>query len=162
MIRPSLTDTLCTECGLCCDGSLFSDVELSGAREISGLEALGVNIEDGDATAAALLLQPCSALQAKRCSIYAHRPKCCRTFECRLLQDVQSGKVTIEHARQTIAAVTWELRRFRELLGPSHSDLPVKEQYLEVMDSIVEQEKATELMRRLDILEHLIKTTFLE
>jgi Fe-S-cluster containining protein len=158
----SLTDALCTECGLCCDGSLFSDVELSGAKEISGLEALGVNIEDGDLSAAALLLQPCSALQSRRCSIYAHRPKCCRTFECRLLKDVQRGAMSCENARQTIAAVTRELRTFRELLGPNHSDLPLKEQYLEVIDSIAERKKATELMRRMRILEETIKNTFLE
>ena len=37
----SLTDTLCTKCGLCCDGTLFADVELSSSAEVTGLEILG-------------------------------------------------------------------------------------------------------------------------
>ena len=28
-----LTDTLCTRCGLCCDGTLLGDVELTGPAE---------------------------------------------------------------------------------------------------------------------------------
>ena len=158
----NLTDFLCTECGLCCDGSLFSDVELSSAKEISGLEVLGLNVEDGDGSAPGLLLQPCNARVGKRCGIYQHRPKCCRTFECRLLKDVRSGSIGAANARQTIATVTSELGGLRDLLGPNHSDLPLKEQYLEVIDSLEERENATELMRRMRTLEQTIKKTFIE
>ena len=35
-----LTDTLCTRCGLCCDGSLFADVELASPVEAAGLEVM--------------------------------------------------------------------------------------------------------------------------
>ena len=45
---PSLTDTLCTRCALCCEGSLFADVELSGPKEAAGLEIVGLKIEDDD------------------------------------------------------------------------------------------------------------------
>src|SRR2546421_8471618 len=79
---PSLTDIMCTRCGLCCDGSLFADVELAGADESSALETLGLDVDDaGDDNEGALLLLPCGALKGKRCSIYPHRPDCCRTFE---------------------------------------------------------------------------------
>ena len=87
-MEPSLTDTLCTRCGLCCDGSLFADVELAGRAEATRLEVMGLEIEDDD-TAGGLLLLPCGALRGRLCSIYPHRPECCRTFECRLLQDVR-------------------------------------------------------------------------
>src|SRR5690242_4738886 len=64
----SLTDTLCTRCGLCCDGTLFADVELSGRREATKLEVLGLRIdEDADRP---LLLQPCAALRNRRCTVY--------------------------------------------------------------------------------------------
>ena len=89
-MKPSLTDTLCTRCGLCCDGSLFGDVELVGPGEATRLEIMGLEIDDNQADGD-LLLQPCAALQGRRCGIYAHRPKCCRSFECRLLEDVRSG-----------------------------------------------------------------------
>jgi hypothetical protein len=41
-MKPSLTDTLCTRCGLCCDGSLFADVELASGGEASALEVMGL------------------------------------------------------------------------------------------------------------------------
>jgi hypothetical protein len=108
---PSLTDTLCTRCGLCCDGSLFADVELAGRIETTGLEVLGLEIDD-DADGA-LLLQPCLALRGTRCGIYALRPECCRTFECRLLQEVRRGTVGVERARARIASARKRIRRAR-------------------------------------------------
>ena len=89
---------LCTRCGLCCNGSFFADVELSGPREAMPLEALGLEIEDDN-----LLIQPCGALKGTRCSIYSHRPKCCRTFECLLLQRVRRGEVSVPIALQSIS-----------------------------------------------------------
>jgi hypothetical protein len=82
-----LTGALCTRCGLCCDGTLFADVELSSRAEPTQLEGPGLEIESD--VEAPLLVQPCAALRGRRCSIYAHRPGCCRTFECKLLQDLQ-------------------------------------------------------------------------
>ena len=90
-MKLSLTDILCTKCGLCCDGSLFADVELANRDEASALEVMGLDIEDDDEVDGELLLQPCAALKRKRCSIYPYRPNCCRTFECRLLQKVKRG-----------------------------------------------------------------------
>jgi hypothetical protein len=105
----SLTDTLCTRCGLCCDGSLFADVELAGRVEATRLEVLGLEIDD-DAEET-LLLQPCLALQGTRCGIYALRPECCRTFECRLLQEVRRGTVGVERASLRIARTRRRIRR---------------------------------------------------
>jgi len=170
MIRPSATDILCTECGLCCDGSLFSDVELCTAKEFSRLELLGVTTEEGDGDAAGLLLQPCGALKGKRCGIYDVRPNCCRTFECRLLKDVQSGRVKIASARETIAKVTREINQLRELIDDieDQTELPLKEHYLEALSLIAEQrqsavhtQRGTELRRRMRLLEMKIKTIFL-
>ena len=88
VLVPALTDTLCTQCGLCCDGTLFADVEL-GRAEAARLENMGLEVEVTDG---GLLSQPCAALKGRRCSIYAHRPKCCRTFECQLLHRLISSE----------------------------------------------------------------------
>ena len=48
-MKLSLTDTLCTRCGLCCDGSSFADVELAGPAESAGLEVMGLEIAEDDA-----------------------------------------------------------------------------------------------------------------
>lgn len=109
-----LTDALCTHCGLCCDGTLFSEVELGGPGEATRLEALGLAIEEDDRP---LLLQPCAGLAGRRCSVYAHRPGSCRTFECRLLQDVRSGTTSVPRALATIRATLARVRRIRGLLA---------------------------------------------
>lgn len=101
-----LTDILCTRCGLCCGGDLFADVELSPSDHASDLEGLGLEIEDDDDRAGGeLLVQPCAALRGTRCSIYPHRPKCCQTFECRLLRKVKLGVISIPDAQNRIADI---------------------------------------------------------
>src|SRR3989442_1734862 len=112
-MKPSLTDTLCTRCGLCCDGSLFADVELANTDEASALEVMGLEIDDADEDEGGLLLQPCRALKGRRCSIYPHRPGCCRTFECRLLQEVKRGAVSIEQAKEKIAEALKRIERIK-------------------------------------------------
>src|SRR3990170_3443058 len=114
-MKPSLTDTLCTRCGLCCDGSLFADVELASGDEASALEVMGLEIEDADEDDAGLLVQPCAALTGKRCRLHPHRPDCCRTFECRLLQEVERGAISVERANKTIAAALKRIKHVKEL-----------------------------------------------
>ena len=154
-MKMSLTDRLCTRCGLCCDGSLFADVELSGAVEAAGLEAMGLEIEEDDA-GGGLLVQPCGALQGGRCGIYAHRPKCCRTFECGLLRDVRRGAVDVERAEEYIAEVLKRVARVRELasaLGQRDACLPLKERCVEALALADEAVVAPALKRQRDELE---------
>ena len=133
-MTPSLTDQLCTHCGLCCDGSLFADVELAGRAEATGLVILGLEVEDDQD--GAVLLQPCRALRGRRCGIYAHRPRCCRTFECRLLQDARSGAVSVEAARKRIAETLAGIQRAKVLLARmdrTQRNLPLRERCAEAL-----------------------------
>jgi Fe-S-cluster containining protein len=167
-MTPSLTDTLCTRCGLCCDGSLFADVELVGRREATRLEILGLAIEDDDADGQLLLL-PCAALQGRRCGIYAHRPSCCRRFECRLLQEVRRGTVTVERAAERIADALKRIARVRTLLaelGERDDRLPLNERCAEALaeESGATEErnrKRAELEAAMSAVERLIRKTFL-
>ena len=174
-MKLSLTDTLCTRCGLCCDGSLFADVELAGPAEaagleVMGLEVMGLEIEEDDADGG-LLVQPCGALQGKRCGIYAHRPECCRTFECRLLQDVRRGAVGVEQAGELIAEALNRARRVRELaveMGQRDARLPLKERCDEALALADEaganpalNRKRTELEAGMTAVEELIRKRFL-
>ena len=168
-MKPSLTDRLCTRCGLCCDGSLFADVELAGRAEATRLEVMGLEIEDDDANGA-LLSQPCRALQGKRCGIYAHRPECCRTFECRLLQDVRRGTVGVERAAERIAEARKRIGRVRERmahLGQRDGRLPLRESCDEALarDADADPEvnrKRAELEAAMSAMEELLRRTFLD
>ena len=122
-----LTDTLCTLCGLCCDGSIFDDVELSGGAEATKLEVMGLAIDIDDQP---VVLQPCTALQGKRCSIYKYRPVCCRTFECRLLQNARQGIIDVDQAKEIIAQTLRHVAVMEELCrqtGEAEEHLPLKE-----------------------------------
>lgn len=168
-MRPSLTDTLCTRCGLCCDGSLFADVELAGRAEATRLEAMGLEIEDED-TNCALLTQPCRALRRARCGVYAHRPECCRTFECRLLQDVRRGAAGVEQAGAIIAEARKRIGRVRELmarLGQHDGRLPLGEICAEALardpDPLPQvNRKRAELETAMSAVEESIRRTFLD
>ena len=75
---------------------------------------MGLEIEEDDADGA-LLVQPCAAVEGKRCGIYTHRPECCRTFECRLLQDARRGTVSVRQAAEQIAKTLKHVGRVRKL-----------------------------------------------
>jgi hypothetical protein len=161
-----LTDILCTRCGLCCDGSLFADVELSGRAEATRVEAMGLEIdEDSDRP---LLVLPCGALRGTRCGIYAHRPRCCRTFECRLLQDVRRGTVAVEQALDLIADARAKIGRVQALLPKAGEQgrLPLGERVAEVLaveaDANPETERRhAELEAAMSDVEEAIRRSFL-
>lgn len=170
-MKPSLTDILCTRCGLCCDGTLFADVELAGEDEVSALEVMRLEVEDADEDGGGLLLLPCGALKGTRCTIYSHRPDCCRTFECRLLQEVQRGTVGIEQGKEKIAEALKQIARVKELivdLGQSDERLSLKERCLEALeisemlatDPEVNRKRA-ELETAMASVEGLVQKTFL-
>ena len=168
-MKPSPTDTLCTRCGLCCDGSLFADVELANGDEASALEVMGLEIEDADEDGGGLLLQPCGALKGRRCRIYPHRPDCCRTFACRLLQEVELGAVGVERAKEKIAEALKRIERVKELvvqLGTGDERLPLTEHCAEALalseaaDPAMNR-KLAELQAAMTAVERWLQTTFL-
>ena len=133
-MEASLTDTLCTRCGLCCDGSLFADVELAGRAESTRMEVLGLLVEEHDGESELLQL-PCAALCGTRCGVYAHRPKVCRTFECRLLQDTRRGVVEVKRAMALIDVTRSRIGRVLQIgvfieLFRKHSVGPAHDIYL--------------------------------
>lgn len=170
-MKPSLTNALCTRCGLCCDGSLFADVELAHGDEAAALEVMGLEIEEADGDDGGLLLQPCRALKGKRCSIYAHRPDCCRTFECGMLQDVKRGVLDVARAHEIVAEALKQIKRVKVMavqLGARSGSLPLKERCeaalahsAEVASSPEANRRQAELRRAMLSVERLTQTTFL-
>jgi Fe-S-cluster containining protein len=134
-MAPLLTSTLCTNCGLCCDGTLFAGVELAGQAELARLEIMGTETPNGDRNVG-LLSRPCAALRGTRCGIYDHRPACCRVFQCHLLQNAQRGAVTVERALEQIADAREQIGHVRVLLGRlgnRDEGLPIKKRCEETL-----------------------------
>lgn len=91
--------SLCLDCGLCCDGSLFRTVPVS-PEEAMRLDGRVTLSEDR-----ALMQQPCRALEGCRCTVYEARPSTCRTYRCLVLAGLESGRLTELQAREALVEV---------------------------------------------------------
>ena len=109
---------LCLECGLCCNGVIFADVELQPIEvqrlkfKVQSLATRGKNGQP----AVAKLPQPCAALDGCRCRIYAERPTYCRQFECLLLKNVREGRIGRLEASQMVRTAKERAEKVRSLL----------------------------------------------
>lgn len=116
----ALPDQLCLHCGLCCDGTLFRDVELQPGDDADKLHALGLPVTRSRRREGADHLkfpQPCSALCSDlKCRVYADRPARCREFECALFKAVAVGKVELPAALKTIRQTRQMAEKVRRLL----------------------------------------------
>ena len=113
-----LGEQLCLHCGLCCDGTLFRDVELQPGDDVEKLRALGLPVAiPRFALRAPRFPQPCSALCADlKCRVYADRPSRCREFECALFKSVAAGKTELPAALKTIRQTRQQAEKVRRLL----------------------------------------------
>jgi Fe-S-cluster containining protein len=104
----SAVEQLCPQCGLCCNGVLFGDVELQRTDNAARLAKLGLELFAKKHRRA--FNQPCACFDGKLCRIYADRPARCRAFECTQIQRVDQGK-------QSLAAAARKIREARRLAG---------------------------------------------
>jgi hypothetical protein len=79
-------------CGLCCDGTLFDQTNLSADDDIGPLAGMGIDAVFNQTEPA--LRQPCAAYKNCVCSIYPDRPHVCRQFRCRLLRRFNANKIS--------------------------------------------------------------------
>ncbi len=164
-----LTDTLCTRCGLCCDGTLLGDVELTGPAEAARLELLGLDVDTDDADTELLAL-PCAALRGTRCGIYTQRPQCCRTFECTLLRNAERGAVSVERALDQIGEARAQVQQVKALLARVEmrpARLPLEERVDDALAAPAGRSSATAghraaLESAMAVLARTIRTTFLD
>ncbi len=169
MTSSTFTDALCTRCGLCCDGTLLGDVELTGPAEAARLELLGLDVDTDDADTELLAL-PCAGLRGTRCSVYTQRPRCCRTFECRLLQDARQGLVTVDVALARIATAKQQIRKVEGILARAERRpvaLPLAERIADAVDAepgatVSSRRRLRALEAASDELSRTLRATFLD
>lgn len=111
----NLVEQLCPNCGLCCDSTLFADVELRAGDDARELARLGLPLEDKGRNKTAFA-QPCACFDGKLCAIYAGRPKRCRTFECGLLKKAGKSELSAGIALKKISEAKILVKKVRELL----------------------------------------------
>jgi Fe-S-cluster containining protein len=111
--------SLCTSCGLCCNGAIFGEVPIR-PDESAEMRRLGLDLTVRDDSE--WFPQPCAMLCGSRCSIYESRPGTCRSYRCRVLAACERGELgeaearaTIDRAKSLVAAVEPHLREGQTL-----------------------------------------------
>jgi Fe-S-cluster containining protein len=163
-------EQLCPNCGLCCNGVLFADVELQKGDNAGRLIDLGMSLKKKGMKRA--FAQPCHCFDGKLCRIYADRPKRCATFDCGLLKRVQSGEMPAPAALKRIADTKKLVEKVRRLLcrlGEKDEQLALTKRYSRMMTrpidlSIDEDtgEARGELMLAVNDLMHILQREFLK
>ncbi len=126
---------LCPNCGLCCDSTLFADVELRAGDDAMRLKKLGLKLhKKGQGKLA--FAQPCACFDGKHCKIYHDRPKRCRTFECGLLKKLEAEEFNTQTALRKISEAKILVKKVRSLLrslGQNDEGLALTKRYSQAM-----------------------------
>lgn len=163
-------EQLCPNCGLCCDSTLFADVELHAGDDPQRLAELGLTVLQKTKTKLAFS-QPCACFDGKFCKIYAERPKRCRLFECGLLKRVEKVEMTEGTALKKISEAKALAEKVRGLLresGQPDEQMALTHRYAEVMRAPVDlsvpdtAEKRGELMLAVNDLMQMLQLNFLK
>lgn len=147
-------EQLCPNCGLCCDSTLFADVELRAGDDATRLKKLGLRLQPKTRTKLAFS-QPCACFDGKLCKIYADRPKRCGLFECGLLKRVEAGGMTPKAALKKISAAKKQAEAVRELLrslGQRDERMALTHRYTAVMSAPMDFSKPEETERRGELM----------
>ncbi len=100
--------SLCIDCGLCCDGTLFARARVRPEFARATIE-LGFHVAPhGEHLSFSL---PCARLDGTCCTMYETRPVVCRAFRCALLVELDAGEVTLDAARATVVTAKRLLAR---------------------------------------------------
>jgi Fe-S-cluster containining protein len=135
--QPDFVAKLCPNCGLCCDGTLFADVELRAGDNAKRLAKLGLPPRK-NAGGRLAFAQPCACFDGTLCGIYGERPVRCRSFECGLLKRVQAGEMPPEMALKKISAAKRRIAKVRRLLpapGQLEEKLALVQRYTQAMST---------------------------
>ena len=163
---PSPEDTLCRQCGLCCDGHLFADVRLRN-EEVPPIESTVGYERRSDAF---YLQQPCLAFCDGDCKVYSQRPKGCREFECHLLKAVKEFTLPEYAALELIKEIKRKIESVEQLLvdlGEADEMLPlslrieaVLSEAWDLSESEHRQEKREALFQESTTLEGTLEAQF--
>ncbi len=162
-------EQLCPNCGLCCDSTLFADVELRAGDNAARLKKLGLTLAKKGKSKIAFA-QPCACFDGKLCTIYQDRPKRCGLFECGLLKRVEADEISANAALKKILAAKKRAGEVRELLRSLRQRderMALTHRYADVMNRPMdfsiegEADKRGELMMAVNELMQLLQRDFL-
>ena len=131
------SNSLCLECGLCCNGVIFANGQLQPGDDEDRLRSLGLKFEPNRKSQIVnrKFVQPCAAFDGCRCKIYSERPKYCRAFECLLLKSVKAGRMDTTAALLVIRTARQRVKNVKRLLrdlGNAQEDVALSKRFRKV------------------------------
>jgi Fe-S-cluster containining protein len=167
------SNQLCFECGLCCNGVIFADVQLQPGDDAERLHARGLSFAGSTGarpagrksnlkskTTRLKFLQPCAAFDGCRCRIYADRPGYCRGFECLTLKQLKAERLEKKTALNIVREAVRRSEKVKGLLrelGDQDEHLALSRRFRRVkqrLESDVPDEATADLFSRLSLAVH--------
>jgi len=160
--------SICLDCGLCCDGTMFHAVDLEPSDDVNPLRRKGAVLTSDDLSRRVQL--PCVGFDGSCCTIYESRPAACRTYVCSLLESVRKGDTTVSDARSVIRRARELSAVVRECLDPTvdsdviHLGRHGLSTYLGIMKNQYEHDRLAaafpEAAELIDLVEHTFGWTY--
>jgi hypothetical protein len=124
--NPPLAE-LCAACGFCCNGVLFTAVELQPSDDPASLRRiqLPLRVRRGKTH----FRQPCALWTGTSCQGYEARPRCCRSFQCLTFLRLKDGSITETQAQRIVRKArrqAAQVERLLRLLGCHQEELALE------------------------------------
>jgi len=158
---PEITSSLCADCGMCCDGTLFHSVVLQPTDSPRTLTSLGLTLKRKPGVTT--FRQPCSAHQNHQCGIYENRPQRCRLFNCQQILRVASGEITQSEAQETIASTRKRINQVVERierLTETNPDQGLAQRFSVALANTVPSPERAELEAAMNDLNAILEKEF--
>ncbi len=149
---------------MCCDGTLFDNVQLGPNDDATKVKALGLPVKRSRARVPiSFFRQPCSALCSDRsCKVYKDRPVQCRTFECGVFKGAQGSRITFDEALRLVKQAQRKANKVRRLLrklGDTDEDRSLGDRFRRTqkrVESGIADETTAETFADLGLAIHLL------
>jgi hypothetical protein len=108
---------LCLQCGLCCDGTLFTNAVLKDGEQ-DYTESLGMVVETNPDGTRGNAMLPCPLFLDGCCSVYTiPRPSICGAYRCELLKAYVAGSKTMDEVLPVVHLVRSLARELEVEMG---------------------------------------------
>jgi Fe-S-cluster containining protein len=109
--------TLCTTCGVCCNGVMFAYVEVA-PDELRPETRRRLQVLDGEKR----FTLPCRGHAPEGCQVYEDRPQICRGYTCLLYEEHKASPVELDRKLRRVARVKELVASIRARRKASHHE----------------------------------------